>query len=449
MGILIMNNYLSIVRRADFIDLFKYGHFNIFHVVKFSGNIEEYANDDLLFEHLTSRMNMYEYSYEYLIIHFSSESETSSFTTINIKDVQNLFAFNEEAKKEMSIRFDSRIQIHISPWAEKFDKLHKKLLFNQSMLGVNNIWAIFDLPIEDITKCREIISDHTISEVFRQFYSNESISGKLPLWNYLLRYERHSFYPKNMRGFFCDFIHIVCNWKSGKTIDEDVAETTNIYPKIINSIDDKFQTLVDVVNNSPLAPLTQSATNCEFFKVAPLFLFLKDKFIEGMEHRPTKDYISYIKSFGLEGKLALYLLGVILGYDKTYEAFYESTNLSFFKKQVEYPKEANNEIPINIVSENKSIDNNATMDSIVSTNISQQDLLFPTGSDSSNPHPIMWMRKGNDIRPIMSKEEAKSLTNYKQVRTFNELVLKSIESWGYNPEEEKLRFSNSRVKKKN
>lgn len=399
-----MNNYLAIVRRADFIDLFKYGHFNISQAVKFSGSINECIDDDSLFEQLTTRMNMYEYSFEYLIIHFVSEQEDNSIDSIDIENVKGIFAFDEEAKKEMTIRFDSRIQIDVSPWTDKFDKLHEKCLINQSMRGVNNIWRIFDLPKEDIDKCKDIISDNIINEVFRQFYSNERPSGKLPIWNYLLRYERHSFYHKDMRGFFCDFIHVVCNWMEGKTIDGDVAKDTKVYNEIIGSEDIKFQPLVNIVSKTPLASITRDAvTNCEFIKVAPLFLFLKDKYLEGMEHKPDKKEVDYIKSFGLEGSLALYLLGITLGYDKTYDAFYETVNLSIFKKRL--PR-----------------------------------------------LPIMWVRriKGKaDIRPIMTEEDGARLQkDYKPIKMFTGHVLKAIESWGYDPNIEKERFSKSKTKKK-
>ena len=432
MGLLIMKHYISIIRKADFTDLFKYGHFNVRHAVRFDGNVEEHASDDLLFEQLTLGINAFEYSFEYLIIHFVSEQENCIYFSVNIENIKGIYAFDDEAKKEMSISFDPRIQINVSPWTDKFNKLYQSILMAQSMRGVNNIWTIFDLPEEELTKCKEFIPDEIINDVFRQFYSGEQASGELPIWNYLLRYERHSLYPKDMRGFFCDFVHVVCNWKSKKTITEDAAERTEIYQQIVNAADDKFKTLVEVAKSSPLADMTKEEAKCEFVIVAPLFLYLKDKYIEGIEHRPDQNFSDYVKKFEIEGRLALYLLGLTLGYDKTYDAFYESANLSFLKKRIEPPK-----------IEDPTEENMGDQTEPVNTPPGE---LFPDENPSpSKPQVFAWYRKakGNaDIRPVFSQEEAESLQKegYKPVEKFIKAVCEAIRSWGYDPEKEKQRF---------
>lgn len=121
MGILIMKDYLAIIRKVDFIDLFKYGHFSISYAVPFDGDMSLHANDMELFNRLTSKMNMYEYSFEYLVIHFKAKDNNEQYISIDIRNVCALYTFDQEAKKEMSISFDSRIQLHISPWTDKFN----------------------------------------------------------------------------------------------------------------------------------------------------------------------------------------------------------------------------------------------------------------------------------------------------------------------------------------
>ena len=115
MGVLIMKDYLAIIRKLDFIDLFKYGHFTLSYAVPFDGNISAHADDMDLFDMLTSRMNMYEYSFEYLIIHFNADDYNDQYISIDIRNVCALYTFDQEAKKEMSISFDPRIQLHVSP----------------------------------------------------------------------------------------------------------------------------------------------------------------------------------------------------------------------------------------------------------------------------------------------------------------------------------------------
>lgn len=154
-----MKDYLSIIRKLDFVDLFKYGQFGISYAVVFDGHFDHHADDDELFNRLTSRMNMYEYSFEYLIIHFkSAEEDNAQYKLIDIRNVQGVYTFDAEAKKEMSISFDNRIQLHVSPWSEKFEKLQQKLNIKQSIRGVYNLWDIFGLAEEDRRKCEELIT---------------------------------------------------------------------------------------------------------------------------------------------------------------------------------------------------------------------------------------------------------------------------------------------------
>ena len=39
-------DYLAIIRKADFVDLFKYGKLNVYSAINFDGNIKAHANDD-------------------------------------------------------------------------------------------------------------------------------------------------------------------------------------------------------------------------------------------------------------------------------------------------------------------------------------------------------------------------------------------------------------------
>lgn len=338
MGFLIMIQYLAIIRKSDFIDLFKYGHLFVHHAMTFDGKFEEHKNDKRLFEFLTAKMNPYEYSFEYLMILLQQEYYKGASFEINISDVLSIYAFNEIAKKEMSISFDPRIQIHVSPWSTWFDKLQKDQFIKQSMRGIDNLWGIFNLTEENKKYCQRHIEGDVISEVFRELFANERPVGEHSLWTYLLRYERHSLYPRNLKGFFCDFIHVVCNWRANKEQLGDVAETTQVYQVLSGT---QFHEFVNVVCNSPLHKMTEDATGCNFCVVAPLFLFLKSVFCNGIDIRvsyngtPILKIINYLKNdHSVEFALAIYLLGVTLGFDKTYDAYYDAIELPIFKKKV-------------------------------------------------------------------------------------------------------------------
>jgi len=393
-------NYLSVIRKSDFVDLFKFGWLNVGWAVPFDGDINAHQDDDL-FDKLTSKMNMFDYSFEYLAIHFTGDCPTK----IDVKDVQGIHAFDADAKREMELSFDPRIQMHVSPWADKISNLRKVQLIKQSLRGVDNLWAIFSLPVEDKEKCEAFITKEVIEEVFAELFDNRHPSGDLPLWVYLIRYERHSFYPKSMKGYFCDCIHAVCNWMKKEEIVEDVAESTEVYHALMSCERDEFAPLSKIVCNTALGTKTAEATKCKFVNAATLFLFLKEKYTDGLNHVEW-DIIEYAKNVGgFEFSLASYMLGLTLGYDKTYDAYYDTVRLPIFK-------------PIgNGIEENGKGDNiKEPIEEGTSKPVPTNGELFP---------PIFRMYKGKkgcknyDCREIYTEEEREKLINlgYKQYKT--------------------------------
>lgn len=91
--------YLTIIRKAEFVDLFKYGHLYVRRVTAFDGDIQNLKDDVAKFKEVTSDMNLFEYSFEYLMLHISVEQEISCNPEIELSDVRGVYVFNEEAKK--------------------------------------------------------------------------------------------------------------------------------------------------------------------------------------------------------------------------------------------------------------------------------------------------------------------------------------------------------------
>ena len=441
-----MKDYLAIIRKLDFIDLFKYGHFFTSNAVPFDGNMSAHTNDIELFDMLTRRMNMYEYSFEYLIIHFKTNDSNEPYISIDIRNVCALYAFDKEAKKEMSISFDPRIQLHVSPWADEFDKLQRKLSIEQTKRGIDNLWTIFDLSKEDIDKCCEIITSSIVQEVFRELYTYERPSGNLSIWTYLLRYERHSFYPKGMIGFFCDFIHVFCNYSKKQELSGEIAETTQLFTQIMACKKPQFASLIKIVEKSPLYKMTEEVAGCRFAIAAPLFLYLKAEFSEGIELKQNKELIEYAKKIGgFECSIAIYLLGLSLGYDKTYDSFYESVKLPFFKQVVEP----------NVICDPVDRSDHPTVCRHLPSGKIRQGQLFTNDDcdiEQSKQVPLLWMRnKKQDVRPVFNEEEkAKYISlGYKAVEKFTDSVKKAIAGMNYDPEQERKRFSKSKSSLKN
>ncbi len=471
MGLLIMKDYLAIIRKLDFVDLFKYGRFGISYAVEFDGNIQSHTDDDNLFNDLTSRMNMYEYSFEYLIVHFKAQEVVGQHIVIDIKDVQGLYTFDAEAKKEMSISFDPRIQLQVSPWADKFEKLQQKLNIEQNKRGIDNLWAVWGLKDDDRKKCEEIITPDIVQEVFSELYANERPSGDLSIWVYLLRYERHSYYAKGMLGFFCDAIHVFCNRTMKKELDGEVALDSGVYSGL-SEFDSsaKITELYPKVEGTPFAQQTHEVSHCRFVMAAPLFLFLKNEFADGMSHKPDDKIISHSKNIGgFECSIAVYLLGLALGYDKTYDAFYESAELHFFKKRKEESlRNKADECPngtSDIETDNKGIglaeENEeerapqhpteiAQSENSGSVKLGQESLFSKTESNGAGL-PIAWMKKGkgkatkNNTKPAYNEDGLNRLKEdgYEEIRDFSKpkTIKEVIKSYCYDPEAEEMRLA--------
>ncbi len=329
-------HYLSIIRKADFIDLFKYGHLNIYSAVKFDGDITAHANDNNLFDGLTSSVNFFDYSFEYIIVHFTSENSDNHIFSVNIENVKGLYTFDEEAKKEMSISFDDRIKLYVSPWSNKFTKLRQMQQITQSKRGIDNLWAIFKLSENDRKKCESIITKDIVSEVFDELFAYRRPTGEQSIWTYLLRYERHSFYPKNTKGYFFDLMHVTCNWIAKKEILKDVANETRLCQQIKDSSETHFTPLFQIAQHSDLPSRTDGEAKCQFAIVAPLFLYLKNRFSNGFTI--DQKIIEHIKRYGFEGSVIVYLLGLTLGYDKTYSAYYDFIRLPIFGPDKKKPE---------------------------------------------------------------------------------------------------------------
>ncbi|MGL5705858.1 MAG: hypothetical protein ACRDD6_11360 [Tannerellaceae bacterium] len=333
-----MIQYISIIRKSDFTDLFKYGYFYVHHALTFDGLLcdQKNKNNRWLFDMLTYRMNNFEYSFEYVLIHFEKEKFEGDSFFVHINELHGVYALNEEAKKEMSISFDPRIPIHVSPWAKWFDELQQNKFVAQCLRGVDTIWKIFELSDDDKQKCEEIISRDVIEEVVRQLFAHERPKGDLPLWVYLLRYERHSFYPKKKKiGFFYDLIHVVCSWIKKEEAQADAAESTNVYKKLKgDKFEDLFKSLEKSEEGKVLAGMTKEETSCDFYRVAPLFLLFKSKFGEGLiSDQDSANFIEHGKTYKFEFSIVAYILGITLGYDKTYDAYYDKINLPLFNKK--------------------------------------------------------------------------------------------------------------------
>lgn len=337
-----MARYLALIRRADFTDLFKYGSIllNRLTMVAYDSSTEVSTEDDVLYR-LFENANLFENSFTYIIVEFESSNFDLDKPVLNIEDVQNIYPLDMEAKRELETSFDEHIKISNPRWAQAYSVIQKIRTRKDSLKGASNICRLFNIE-KDSQDIPSIITEDILNEVVDELYRNARPYGELPIWVYLLRYERHAFYPQETVGFFMDTVHVVCNYLSKAEIDDTSVANTAIYQTLerlsrnimmldIFSYLSKSDAATDFISK-----VNEIESRVDFFKIAVIFLFLKGKYQDGLRYEP-KIVNAFLSKENTRGCFifASYLLGIILGHDKTYEALYENLPLKIYKNSEE------------------------------------------------------------------------------------------------------------------
>ena len=337
-----MTNYLALIRKADFTDLFKYGKLHINNDMKtdFSCPVEDLPSHPEIFFNLTHFANSFDSAFAYLIIHYVKVSSQGLANDVNIEEVQNVYPLDFESKEAFAMSFDERIRIENPIWPESVWSLQKQQHFNDCQKGADNLRKILGFTNSD-QECKAIISDDIVREVVNELYDEKRPSGDLPIWVYLLRYERHSYYPQTTLGYFMDMVNVVCNRMGMREVWEDDIKNTQIF-MLLDSLRNKhpkaqyeqiYQFLIDnPATQGFFKKIDEFESRVEFSKVATLFLILRNRYKEDFVYE--EDFISYSKKFGFEFELAVYLLGIVKGHEHTYDCMYDMLPLPIFKKAI-------------------------------------------------------------------------------------------------------------------
>lgn len=333
-----MVNYLSIISRSDFSNLYKFGHIYVHNVVPFEGKLSDHADDKFLFDAVTAYMDTYEYSTEYLLLHIIKIPFSGSSVEIFVKDIVGVYALDDEAKASLAVSLDSRIIIQVSAWNDFFSELNKKQAIRQSKAGEFNCFEIFKISNEDRAEVAKLLPKEFVEELFSDLFSHVRPSGNRSIWNYLIRYERHNPYWNDNRGFFSDAIHVYENFKQKSEIEYEIADEVPL-GDVIGSSGTKFSEIYKLLKHEQGDDY--QVNGCNYFAVAPLFLYLKSCFKEvgitpasfySNEYLYNGDFYTY---FGFDFAVAVSLLGISLGHDLTYSCYYEIQNLGIFNHFME------------------------------------------------------------------------------------------------------------------
>jgi len=334
-----MANYLALIRKADFVDLFKYGslHINKDMIRQFSCKIEELPSRQSIFSDLSHFANAFDSTFTYLFIHYENLSGREN--DVNIADVRGVYPLDYEAKTELSISLDPRIEIHNPLWPNAVYDLQKRQSVQDCKNGVSNIWKLYNIS-DSVESINAVLTDSTIKEVVDELYENRHPSGDLPVWVYIMRYERHAFYPNNTIGAFMDTVNAIFNYHQKREVDSAEIESTMImqFLQFCNSKNPNMQfgEVLKRLNTEPkIANFIKLAKDTmpdfDLIKISTLFYIYKNRYKEEFEYEQTWE--EYGKSNGVEFSIACYMLGCILGHEHTYDCLYEHLPLAFFKKR--------------------------------------------------------------------------------------------------------------------
>lgn len=381
-------NYLTIVNRSDFNDLYKFGHLFVHNLVPFEGELSVCRNDKYLFDAVTKYMNTYEYSTEYLLLHIQRETFSGTSVEIFVKDISNVYALDAEAQASLLVSFDRRINLQISYWGDYFKELNKQQTIRQSKAGRYNCYEIFHISDDDRKQVDLSLSQKFVEDLFNDLYDQRRPNGDKCIWTYLVRYERHQPYWNDIRGYFSDAIHVFENYLKKSEINYEVADDSPL-GAVLDKCSCDFNHICKVFTD--IDENRYKIDTYNYFIVASLYLYLKSYFKDGgitysklHSNELLLGNAAYQK-YGLDFAMAVALLGISLGQDLTYGCYYEIANLGIFGRATyslqtkiknplteEYMSNADAQILVDkLVRENKRLESELSNLSLV--NISADD----------------------------------------------------------------------------
>lgn len=424
--------HIALIKKDSFDCLFKYGkiHLSDGNSICIANHIDEYKNDTSLLKDLFKERDDFEMSFEYVLINYVTDEEDPK-STVRIENVLGLYALDEQSINSLSVRLDPRIVINPPLWPNVMNEIRMTKSFESCKRGINNMWKIFNLDESDIHRCSAIVTDAIINEVVRENYNDEQPSGDLPIWVYLLRYQRHEMYPQNDLGYFLDTVHVFTNWHF-KDSNQFNTEATDVFKRLMEYTGrDSYSDILSHIEVTPeIANYREKADIDGFYKVAPLYLKLLEPFAEkGLDLNgeiggvPLNLQISKLKRLGFDFSLAAYLLGIILGNDRTSDALYDSLQLSIFKKEEE------REVPP--FCEEDKLDNKKVIEQNPSVEEIEESFMHPMPSKRmATKKDSLTLDNVNNFSfsyPLVINIKGGKSTNDKKVSSYQEL-LKTIAS---------------------
>lgn len=312
-------NHIALIHRDELNILLKKGYIL---VNKYNVSIGE-TDEDIL--QLLNNSSPFEYTSEYIFVRFRSSKKNlpTKCEELEYKDVISVIPLDLSAKRELEISLNKSIVLSMPLWTRVVEDYLQVLLCKNMGKGGIACLEIFGC---DKPKDFKIINSE-IEDDFKEKTSNlllhkESLNEKYSLWVYLFMYDRYEPYPKNVLGYFYDSLHVFINFVTHQSLPEmPNTSALKVLQRITNELELKFEDVVSLLETSPESRSyveKNTINNIRRYVVMPLFFLLKNV-ISSNDIR-SKNRLNAIKAkYKNEFVLALYLVGLRLGYSSIYE----------------------------------------------------------------------------------------------------------------------------------
>lgn len=367
-------DYLILMRKAEFTDLFRfgYGFIDRDRAVDFDGDVESLKCNIEVKNRLFAHPYPFDYSFVYIIVHFKNELDEAG--SLRIEDVQGIYALDSDARIEIETSYDPRIKINDAIWPDMSFELQKQFLIEDCKKGPHNLWRILEIktPIDEVSN---LLTEDELAEIVTELLTDRRPNGvNLSFWVYLMRYERHGYFPKEAIGYVYDLVNIYINSHQGAEMPAENVERTEVYGVLEeqHSLTRISQILTDLKKEARaknfINALDALDTRVEsVFEISLLFLWLRNYFLDDFKFNKDINKLigEALKKYPVQTAYALYLLGLYLGNTHTYRCLYDRISLAVFKKQNNivdrvadfFPPEENNSLFPEETSQTRTLEN--------------------------------------------------------------------------------------------
>ncbi|MEA2018300.1 MAG: hypothetical protein U9N59_07620 [Campylobacterota bacterium] len=336
----------TIISRDEFLKLEKFGQIHI---------NENYVFDDKNKDNSIKKLLSflpYDDEYGYLILEFIKEEENNFFNQkvaveVSIKNILNIYCLSENGLNFYKTKFNPKIKFKLYSKYEAIEEVNIYKSIEDKTKGFKVLFEIFNFSeLEDKYNNDYIkrLINYKNSNYLKQSYDNFYFD--------MFSYERKNNFSKEDIGFFYDLRVMK---KLEKRDNIEIFLSGNLKgiqkPEDIN-IKDKslFDIITDTINSINKTDKKSNEKKEEIINnLVTGAIFLKSQKLLDPEKRENSYWILFVElinrfkhDFEEQTKIALYYIGVHLGYKYLYEDYYNFLDLSIFNDNNEITLESTN-----------------------------------------------------------------------------------------------------------